>query len=594
MLATSSFISSTALRRKCNHHRSLSLFSQQQGLGLIHHYRLFGCDTFTAGSGSQILLTSKKNEPLSNHNNTAELPNYPLVDGQDTTTNSKISSATKIVIPNRSSWWTDNWRTPAKADTTNKTNNSDASQPQQQQQQDSNIVHYIKGGLPCDVDNVPKFVLSNYGKEALYTLVLLRHGESEWNLENKYTGWCDVNLTDRGRQEARDAGRLLRENDIEIDHAFTSFLQRACFTTNIALNASKQHWVPVTKTWRLNERHYGALQGYNKDTAWEQLGLDQELVMEMRRSYDVRPPLMDDEHPHWHGKDRRYAKVMSKEQLDHSRAESLKDAAERILPFYQSVIIPSLQAGNKCLIVSHANTLRTLIKFIDSICDENIKGMSIPTGIPLLYRLDANFKPVCPFEAMELTKETFAKGYTWATSRRYGFNGVYLGDLGRLQEIQKKRDVTNRDWQRIILRNIAKSLLLTIVPTATATPIFARNGIFPNNYKANDDNQRKTTHQKQIMDTRQLWWKIRAKLNEKPEFRNMMLLSRMMEYLEGEISTKHSRYITMVAFEKVLNQIHLDTTGKVVEPFEELSGNSKKDDDDDDYTMSYAIMSEDH
>lgn len=169
---------------------------------------------------------------------------------------------------------------------------------------DSFISHITSGGTPCDPAPAP-FQLADFGEESLYTLVLLRHGESEWNKLNKYTGWVDVNLTGEGKKEARDAGRLLYENGIEIDHAFTSVLRRASFSCNMALNTAQQHWVPVTKTWRLNERHYGALQGYNKDTAFRELGLDQELVMQMRRSYDVRPPVMQDDHPYWHGNDRR-------------------------------------------------------------------------------------------------------------------------------------------------------------------------------------------------------------------------------------------------------------------------------------------------
>ena len=172
------------------------------------------------------------------------------------------------------------------------------------QSQQHSSTHFIRGGVPCD-PAPPPFRLANYGDDSLYTLVLLRHGESEWNRLNQYTGWCDVNLTERGRTEARDAGRLLAENEIELDHVFTSVLKRANFTTNMALNTSGQHWVPVTKSWRLNERHYGALQGYNKDTAYEELGIDQEFVMEMRRSYGTRPPRMDDDHPFWHGTDRR-------------------------------------------------------------------------------------------------------------------------------------------------------------------------------------------------------------------------------------------------------------------------------------------------
>jgi hypothetical protein len=171
----------------------------------------------------------------------------------------------------------------------------------QQQQQ---APPFVYGGTPCD-PSPPPFELSAYGEESLYTLVLLRHGESEWNAQNRYTGWCDVDLTDQGVMEARTAGRLLHDNGIELDHAFTSVLKRASFSCNMALNTAKQHWVPVTKTWRLSERHYGALQGYNKDTAFEELNLDQELVMQMRRSYHVAPPRMEDDHPFWHGNDRR-------------------------------------------------------------------------------------------------------------------------------------------------------------------------------------------------------------------------------------------------------------------------------------------------
>jgi 2,3-bisphosphoglycerate-dependent phosphoglycerate mutase len=169
---------------------------------------------------------------------------------------------------------------------------------------DQFIQHIINGGVPCDPVPTP-FQLANFGEESLYTLVLLRHGESEWNKLNRYTGWCDVGLTEKGETEARDAGRLLHENGINIDHAYTSVLKRASFSCNMALNTAKQHYVPVTKSWRLNERHYGALQGYNKDTAYKELEIDQELVMQMRRSYGVRPPVMQDDHPFWHGNDRR-------------------------------------------------------------------------------------------------------------------------------------------------------------------------------------------------------------------------------------------------------------------------------------------------
>lgn len=220
-----------------------------------------------------------------NNSSLPKFPDYPLVDGQDKL---KIQPIAEIGYTKPPWWATIGWNSTAQASSNDSTSSTSSpttasSSFSSSQKQQNTIVHVVKGGLPCDT-HIPQFELSNYGKEALYTLVLLRHGESEWNLQNKFTGWCDVPLTDRGRQEAHDAGRLLRQNSIEVDLAFTSFLQRAIFTTNMALNTSKQHWVPVTKTWRLNERHYGALQGYNKDTAFNELMLDEELVMEMRRS----------------------------------------------------------------------------------------------------------------------------------------------------------------------------------------------------------------------------------------------------------------------------------------------------------------------
>jgi len=403
--------------------------------------------------------------------------------------------------------------------------------------------HFIRGGTPCD-PAPPPFRLALYGNDSLYTLVLLRHGESEWNSKNLYTGWCDVNLTKNGELEARAAGRLLKENDIQLDHAFTSVLKRAVFTTNMALNMAGQHWVPVTKSWRLNERHYGALQGYNKDTAYQELGIDQELVMEMRRSYDTRPPRMMDNHPYWHGQDRRY-KELSAEQLDRSRAESLKDTADRILPFFHSQILPSIRAGNKCIIVSHANTLRTLIKHIDNISDQDIKGMSIPTGIPLLYRLDYNLRPVDPEQELEFRYMAEPKGYTWATSRAYGFHGVYLGDLARLQEIQKKRDATNRDWQRIILRNLFKSL---------------------------DEEEQ----QDGVVETRALYFQVHEKMRHK-EFGNMLLLARMKDQLESLMKKRRQRYLTQCGYESIVNKLHLDAEGHIVEPFVALTDKAERE-----------------
>ena len=256
-------------------------------------------------------------------------------------------------------------------------------------------------------------------------------------------------------------------------------------------------WVPITKTWRLNESHYGALQGYNKDTAYEELDIDQELVMEMRRSYATPPPRMADDHPYWHGNDRRYSKL-TPEQLERSRAESLKDAAERIMPFFNAVIVPSLREGNRCLVVSHANTIRTLIKQIDNISDQDIKQLSIPTGIPLIYRLDRNLKPVDPNCELEFRYMVQPKGYTWATSRQHGFHGVYLGDLERLQDIQKKRDATARMWQRVILRNIAKQV--------NEEDIVEDDMCFHNPH----------FHGENIVETKHLWWKITQKM-QNPE-----------------------------------------------------------------------------
>lgn len=409
--------------------------------------------------------------------------------------------------------------------------------------------HFLKGGLPCD-PAAPPFQLSSYGEDALYTLVLLRHGESKWNKENRYTGWCDVDLTAKGKEEARVAGRLLTENGIEIDHCFTSVLKRAGASANLALTASNQHWVPLTKTWRLNERHYGALQSYNKDTAYAELDIDQELVMQMRRSYDTPPPVMDDDHPYWHGNDRRY-KNLTPEQLERTRAESLHDTANRIMPFFRKVIIPAITQGNKVLVVSHANTLRTLIKHIDNISDEDIKSMSIPTGVPLLYRLDKNLKPVDPDLELEFRHLVQPKGYTWATSHNQGFHGVYLGDMKRLQEIQEKRDITSRNWQRIILHNIATQCQISN----------------PSNTYLSD------ICDSAVMEVRQLWWRIHNKINSNPEFSNMILLQRAKDYLEDFMHNGNSgqRYITLQSYKWIVNQIHLEMEGKVIEPFVELN-----------------------
>jgi len=366
----------------------------------------------------------------------------------------------------------------------------------------------------------------------------------------------------------------LHENGIEIDHAFTSVLKRASFTTNMCLNMAKQHWVPVTKTWRLNERHYGALQGYNKDTAYQTLNIDQELVMEMRRSYATRPPPMDDDHPYWHGNDRRYSKL-SKEQLERSRAESLKDAAERIMPFFNSVIVPSLREGNRCLVVSHANTIRTLIKQIDNISDQDIKQLSIPTGIPLIYRLDKNMKPVDPNCELEFRYMVQPKGYTWATSRQHGFHGVYLGDLERLQDIQNKRDATSRWWQRMILRKISKQLSEEDIDDCHLC-------FYSRHMKKHKD----------ILETKHIWYKLMMKMKN-PEFANMLLLVRMREYLESALAIGKHPYIPMKAYEKIVDEIHLNSAGEVVDPFVSLEDRQDREERQKRWIESLSIDLED-
>jgi len=462
----------------------------------------------------------------------------------------------------------------------------------------SAISHLVKGGVPCD-PAPPAFNLTEFGEGSVYTLILLRHGESEWNSQNRYTGWCDVNLTARGENEARDAGRLLQDHNIEIDHCFTSVLKRASHTTHIALDKASQHWVPITKSWRLNERHYGSLQGYNKDTAYKELNLDQELVMQMRRSYGRQPPMMEDSHVHWHGSERRYAQL-TPEQIECSRGESLGDTMKRMMPFFNGVVVPSLRAGNKCMIVSHANTLRTLIKHIDGISDEDIKGMSIPTGVPMLYRLDQNLKPIDPKMELEFRYMVEPKGYTWATSRQHGFHGVYLGDLDRLQDIQQKRDATNRDWQRIILKNIFDQLVEeeygsntndeAVNGNKSSTPCpkpSVINGVFKQTMNAQNASLSTTSlpqppapppipSQNKIVEVRQLWWRIHRKM-ENPEFSNMLMLRRAKEHLEERMGNTRSsglarqQYLTECGFNAIVKMIHLDTEGHVIEPFEDLS-----------------------
>jgi 2,3-bisphosphoglycerate-dependent phosphoglycerate mutase len=220
-------------------------------------------------------------------------------------------------------------------------------------------------------------------------LLLLRHGQSIWNLENLFTGWVDVDLSEQGLQEAREAGRLLRAEGIAFDIAFTSVLKRAIRTLWIALDEMDLMWLPVERTWRLNERHYGALQGLNKTQTVEKHGAEQ--VKVWRRSYDIPPPPLsidDRQHPRF---DRRYAGVPAGEIPS---SESLKDTLARVLPFWNARIVPELRAGRNVLVAAHGNSLRAMVKMLDDMSDADIVELNIPTGVPLLYELDANLKPL--------------------------------------------------------------------------------------------------------------------------------------------------------------------------------------------------------
>ncbi|MBA2602610.1 MAG: 2,3-diphosphoglycerate-dependent phosphoglycerate mutase [Acidobacteria bacterium] len=221
------------------------------------------------------------------------------------------------------------------------------------------------------------------------TLVLLRHGESTWNKENRFTGWTDVDLSDRGRDEAREAGRLLKEGGYQFDLAYTSLLKRAIRTLWITLDGLDQMWLPVVKDWRLNERHYGALQGLNKAETAEKHGEAQ--VKIWRRSYDIPPPPMEADDPRHAGLDPRYAGIPAG---DIPRTESLKDTVSRFLPYWQSTIAPSILGGQRVLIAAHGNSLRALVKYLDDVSNEEIVGLNIPTGIPLVYELDDRLKPL--------------------------------------------------------------------------------------------------------------------------------------------------------------------------------------------------------
>jgi 2,3-bisphosphoglycerate-dependent phosphoglycerate mutase len=223
----------------------------------------------------------------------------------------------------------------------------------------------------------------------VHRVVLLRHGESTWNQENRFTGWTDVDLTDRGRAEAQEAGRLLRAQGYTFDIAYTSVLKRAVRTLWIVLDALDLMWIPVEKTWRLNERHYGALQGLNKtDTA---VAYGEAQTKAWRRSYDVPPPPLLPDDPRHPRHDRRYA-GLARDELPPT--ESLKDTVTRFLPYWHQTIAPAIDAGKRVLIAAHGNSLRALVKYLDSVSDSEIVELNIPTGMPLIYELDGRLHPL--------------------------------------------------------------------------------------------------------------------------------------------------------------------------------------------------------
>jgi 2,3-bisphosphoglycerate-dependent phosphoglycerate mutase len=223
----------------------------------------------------------------------------------------------------------------------------------------------------------------------MYKLVLIRHGESTWNLENRFTGWTDVPLTDTGVAQARQAGRLLREGGFEFDVAYTSVLKRAVWTLWHALDEMERTWLPVQHDWRLNERHYGALQGLNKADMAKQYGDEQVLIW--RRSYDTPPPALDATDPRCERSDPRYARLAPGQV---PLTECLKDTVARVMPFWNERIAPAILGGQRIVIAAHGNSIRALVKYLDGIADDAIVGVNIPNGIPLVYELDAQLKPI--------------------------------------------------------------------------------------------------------------------------------------------------------------------------------------------------------
>ena len=226
-------------------------------------------------------------------------------------------------------------------------------------------------------------------------LILLRHGESEWNAKNLFTGWVDVRLSTKGEAEAKRGGELLKEKGLLPDVVHTSLLRRAIHTANLSLDACDRHWVPVRRSWRLNERHYGALQGKDKAQTLSQYGEEQFKLW--RRSYDVPPPPISDDDPYSQAADPRYSDLGN----EMPKSECLKDVVNRMLPYWESAIVSDLTAGNTVLVAAHGNSIRALVKHLDGISDSDIAELNIPTGIPLHYILDGNLRPKQPAEYLD-------------------------------------------------------------------------------------------------------------------------------------------------------------------------------------------------
>lgn len=221
------------------------------------------------------------------------------------------------------------------------------------------------------------------------TLILLRHGQSEWNASNQFTGWVDVRLTEKGREEAKRGGQMLKDAGLKPSILYTSLLRRAITTANIALDEADLHWIPVIRDWRLNERHYGALQGLNKAETKDKYGEEQ--FMSWRRSYDTPPPAIDEDNEYAQTNEARYS------NLDEiPRTECLLDVVKRFIPYYEEEIAPRVAKGETVLVAAHGNSLRALVKYLDNISDEDIAALNIPTGIPLVYKIDADGKVLNP------------------------------------------------------------------------------------------------------------------------------------------------------------------------------------------------------